>query len=52
MRSPRFGRRARTRGPPVPYPDNAGYMIAAYLVTAVVVVGYALSLLYRLRKER
>ncbi len=31
-------------------PDNAGYMVAAYIVTAVVVLGYAISLLYRLAK--
>ncbi len=34
------------------YPENAGYMIAAYVVTAVVIVVYAVSLLYRLRKHR
>ncbi len=34
------------------YPDNGGYMVAAYIITAVVVLAYALSLAYRLRKER
>jgi hypothetical protein len=28
-------------------PDNAGYMVAAYVVTAVVLLGYAGSLLKR-----
>ena len=32
------------------YPDNGGYMIAAYVVAAVVVVLYAVSLFVRLRK--
>lgn len=31
-------------------PANAGYMIAAYVVTAVIVVGYALLLFARARK--
>ncbi|MDZ4674959.1 MAG: hypothetical protein SGI84_10920 [Gemmatimonadota bacterium] len=31
-------------------PANEGYMIAAYVVTAVIVFGYALSLLARARK--
>jgi len=30
-------------------PDNAGYMVAAYVVTAVILVGYAVSLLARAR---
>ena len=34
------------------YPDNGAYMVAAYVVTAVVVVGYAVMLFYRLRKLR
>ncbi len=34
------------------YPDNGAYMIAAYVVTAVVVLGYAVSLWYRLRNDR
>lgn len=36
----------------MPYPDNGAYMIAAYVITAVVVLAYAVSLIYRLRKER
>jgi hypothetical protein len=36
----------------VPYPDNGGYMIAAYAIAAVVLLGYALSLYLRLRKVR
>jgi hypothetical protein len=32
------------------YPDNGAYMVAAYVVTAVIVTGYAASLFYRLRK--
>jgi hypothetical protein len=34
------------------YPDNGAYMVAAYIVAAVVVVGYAVFLMYRLRKLR
>jgi hypothetical protein len=34
------------------YPDNGAYMVAAYIVTAVVVVGYAAMLFYRSRKLR
>lgn len=30
-------------------PANEGYMIAAYLVTAIIVLGYALGLLSRAR---
>jgi len=33
----------------VQYPDNGGYMIAAYVVAAVVVLVYAVSLFVRLR---
>lgn len=32
------------------YPDNGGYMIAAYVITAVVIVLYAVSLLIRIKK--
>ena len=32
------------------YPDNGVYMVAAYVVVAVVTVVYAVFLLYRLRK--
>jgi hypothetical protein len=31
-------------------PDNAGYMVAAYIVTAVILVGYAVGLWRRVRK--
>ncbi len=34
------------------YPDNGAYMIAAYIIAAVVVIGYAVLLMYRLRKLR
>jgi hypothetical protein len=37
-------------------PDNAGYMVAAYVVTAVILVGYAVGLWRRagraIRKEQ
>ena len=33
-------------------PDNSGYMIAAYIVVAVVVLAYAASLVWRVRKLR
>jgi hypothetical protein len=28
-------------------PQNAGYMVAAYIVTAVILLGYAFSFYYR-----
>lgn len=31
-------------------PQNAGYLVAAYVVTAVVLVGYAVSLYLRTRR--
>jgi len=31
-------------------PDNAGYMVAAYVVTAVILVGYAVGLWRRAKK--
>ncbi len=31
-------------------PDNAGYMVAAYVVTAVILVGYAVRLWARARR--
>jgi CcmD family protein len=31
-------------------PDNGGYMVAAYVITAVVLVGYALMLIKRARR--
>ncbi len=34
----------------MPYPENGGYMIAAYIIVAVVVLGYAISLFVRLRR--
>lgn len=34
------------------YPDNGAFMVAAYVITAVVVVAYAVSLFVRLRKLR
>ena len=33
-------------------PDNGGYMIAAYILTAAITVGYAISLFVRVRQER
>ncbi len=32
------------------YPENGGYMIAAYAIALVVVLVYAISLFVRLRK--
>ena len=32
-------------------PENGGYMIAAYVVAAVIIVGYALSLYLRTRRS-
>jgi hypothetical protein len=34
---------------PETIPQNAGYMVAAYIVTAIVVLAYALSLYRRTR---
>ena len=34
----------------MPYPENSGFMIAAYVIAAVVVLVYAISLFVRLRK--
>jgi len=31
-------------------PENAGYLVAAYIVTAVILLGYALSLYRRTNK--
>jgi hypothetical protein len=31
-------------------PDNAGYMVAAYVVTTVILVGYSLGLWRRARR--
>ncbi len=33
-------------------PENGNYMIAAYIMTAVILVGYALSLYLRTRRSR
>ena len=32
-------------------PQNAGYMIAAYVITAAIMLGYALSLYLRARRS-
>ena len=32
-------------------PQNGGYMIAAYVVAAVILIGYALSLYLRARRS-
>ena len=34
----------------MPYPENAGYMVAAYIVIAVEVLAYTALLFVRLRK--
>jgi hypothetical protein len=31
-------------------PENGGYMVAAYIVTAIVLVGYAVTLVRRARR--
>lgn len=36
---------------PETVPQNGGYMIAAYIVTAVIVGGYAMSLYLRARRS-
>lgn len=33
-------------------PDNTGYLVAAYVVTAIVILGYAISLAIRIRRHR
>lgn len=33
-------------------PDNTGYMVAAYVVAAVLLLGYALSLFIRIRRAK
>lgn len=35
---------------PETVPQNGGFMVAAYVVVALIVVGYALSLYWRSRK--
>jgi hypothetical protein len=32
-------------------PQNAGYMIAAYVITGVILIGYTLSLYLRARRS-
>ncbi len=34
------------------YPDNGAYMVAAYVIVVVVVVAYAVSLAWRVKKEK
>ena len=36
---------------PETVPQNAGYMIAAYILVGVILVGYALSLYLRTRRS-
>ncbi len=36
---------------PQSIPQNGGYMIAAYIVAGVIIVGYALSLYLRARRS-
>jgi hypothetical protein len=33
-------------------PENTGFMVAAYVIVAVIVVGYVVSLLVRIRGQR
>ena len=33
------------------FPDNGSYMVAAYIVTAVVLVAYSMSLFVRVHRE-
>jgi hypothetical protein len=33
-------------------PDNGSFMVAAYVVAAVILVGYAVSLALRIRDQR
>jgi isoprenylcysteine carboxyl methyltransferase (ICMT) family protein YpbQ len=35
----------------VEYPDNGAYMVAAYVVAAVIILTYAISLYLRVRRE-
>ena len=41
---------SRKRRPPVSYPDNATYMVAAYTIAAVLVLAYTVSLWVRVKK--
>jgi hypothetical protein len=36
---------------PETVPQNAGYMIAAYVVTGAIILGYAISLYLRARRS-
>jgi hypothetical protein len=36
----------------VQYPDNGAYMVAAYIIVAVVVLAYAISLAWRVKREK
>ncbi len=36
----------------MPVPENSAFMVAAYVITAVVVVVYAVGLFWRVRKLR
>lgn len=36
---------------PETVPQNAGYMIAAYVITGVILIGYTLSLYLRARRS-
>jgi hypothetical protein len=33
-------------------PDNTSFMVAAYVVAAVILLGYTISLLARIREQR
>ena len=33
------------------FPDNGAYMVAAYVIVAVVVLAYAVSLIVRVKKD-
>jgi hypothetical protein len=35
----------------VDYPDNGGYMVAAYVVAAVIILTYAITLYFRVKRE-
>jgi len=36
---------------PETVPQNGGYMVAAYIIVAVIILGYALSLYLRTRRS-
>lgn len=33
------------------YPDNGSYMVVAYVITAVVLLAYAVSLAWRVKRD-